>query len=297
MNDMHNSTVSELLRIAEIQLIESEMEKKHKCELLYHMTRQKLEMCQLRKELGTISDMKDTTPVSTSKRKLYGLNKRSPLFKSFNASSEIKIEEKANCGVRDNVLNNFIGDDMNTEEWEELAMQGKIPDLPGSPELGPAKSPWSNDVGRPKYSGKYKNKEIMRDLLQLYDKYDSGGSKGGLLRDFVGKSRKSYTSNFNEENTTSKFNAALFKTEICRSWSEFGLCPYSHNCRYAHGLSELRMKPKPHWKFKTERCKKFLSGYCPYGSRCCFVHSMDELQKPVGRGFRGDARSTQRTVM
>lgn len=293
VHDMHNSSVSELLRMAEIQMIESEMEKKHKCELLYHMTRQKLEMCQLRKELDTISDLKDYSPVSTSKHDSNKSTHQSSVFKESHFNRGDKIGEIAGYRGSDNMLNSIIGGGITTKDWEALRMTGKIPDLPGSPELGPNKGPCGNHAGR----GKYPEKENTRDLLQHYDYYDTRRTKENFLHGFGGKSRKYDIGISPEESTLSKFNAELYKTEICRSWSEFGLCPYSHNCRYAHGFAELRLKPKPHWKFKTERCKKFLSGYCPYGSRCCFVHRLDEFQKPVGRGARGGAHYAQKMAM
>jgi len=81
VQDMHKSSVSDLLRMATLQRIESEMENKHKCELLYHMTRQKLEMCQLRQELGALSGMKETTPVSTLSRESCGLAHQSSNLK------------------------------------------------------------------------------------------------------------------------------------------------------------------------------------------------------------------------
>jgi len=135
----------------------------------------------------------------------------------------------------------------------------------------------------------------MRDPSQLHNFNENG--RHDFLQGFMRKSCKSLSSPRSEENTHSKFNTELFKTEICRRWSEFGMCPYGSNCRYAHGFVELRVKPKPHWKYKTERCKKFLSGYCPYGSRCCFVHKLSEYQTPSGRGLRGEAHSDNRTMM
>jgi len=295
VHDMHKSSVSDLLRMATLQKIESEMENKHKCELLYHMTRQKLEMCQLRQELGTLSGMKETTPISISTRESHGLANQSSHIKPTRINRG-NMGERASSWGRDDAFDSNIDDSVNSE-LEALRIAGKIPDLPGSPELGPTKAPWGDDVERGQYPASYKGKEFVRDVLQLYDLYDSGRTRDNFIRGFVGKSVKSHTSSFHEENARSKFNAELFKTEICRSWSEFGICPYGHNCRYAHGLAELRVKPKPHWKYKTERCKKFLNGYCPYGSRCCFVHKLNEFQKPVGRDVRGDPHSDQKAFI
>jgi len=72
-----------------------------------------------------------------------------------------------------------------------------------------------------------------------------------------------------------KFNTRLYKTELCRSWSELGYCPYGDSrCQFAHGKHELRPVIR-HKKYKTVKCKNFLAGYCPYGSRCCFIHNED----------------------
>merc|ERR1719184_571265 len=65
----------------------------------------------------------------------------------------------------------------------------------------------------------------------------------------------------------------LYKTKICERWKRYQFCRYGTRCCFAHGSHELRLKPNPHPKYKTEMCKKFRAGYCPYGSRCCFIHS------------------------
>jgi len=80
----------------------------------------------------------------------------------------------------------------------------------------------------------------------------------------------------------------LYKTELCRSWIETGLCRYGHKCQFAHGEHELRPVLR-HPKYKTEICKTFsTSGNCPYGPRCRFIHissaetsSVPETTKPV----------------
>jgi len=295
MHDMHNSSISDLLRMTKIQMIESEMEKKHECELLYHMTRQKLEMCQLRKELGKLSGIKNNSRSSTSAHGSYGLTHHSLNFKPAQMKRGDLAFETAGAWGRDNAFDGITHCGDSNEDWEVLKMAGKIPDFPETPENGPIKAPWSDDTGqRPAY---FKNEEFERDALHLQNFNENGRIRHNFLNDFMRKSCKSMSSACIEENTHSKFNTELFKTEICRRWSEFGMCPYGNNCRYAHGFAELRVKPKPHWKYKTERCKKFLNGYCPYGSRCCFVHKLNEYQSPGGRGLRGEAHSNQRTVM
>jgi len=65
---------------------------------------------------------------------------------------------------------------------------------------------------------------------------------------------------------------SLYKTELCRSFSETGSCRYGHKCQFAHGEHELRAILR-HPKYKTEYCKRFsTTGHCPYGSRCRFIH-------------------------
>jgi len=65
----------------------------------------------------------------------------------------------------------------------------------------------------------------------------------------------------------------LYKTELCKSWVESGLCRYGEKCQFAHGPTELRPVLR-HPKYKTEICKTFHTyGTCPYGKRCRFVHT------------------------
>lgn len=64
----------------------------------------------------------------------------------------------------------------------------------------------------------------------------------------------------------------LYKTELCRSFTETGICRYGHKCQFAHGGHELRPVLR-HPKYKTEACKTFsITGQCPYGNRCRFIH-------------------------
>lgn len=67
-------------------------------------------------------------------------------------------------------------------------------------------------------------------------------------------------------------NQSLYKTELCRSWKEFGTCRYGHKCQFAHGEHELRLIMR-HPRYKTEPCKTYSAyGFCPYGNRCRFIH-------------------------
>lgn len=64
-----------------------------------------------------------------------------------------------------------------------------------------------------------------------------------------------------------------YKTELCKSYTETGICRYGTKCQFAHGKEEIRPILR-HPKYKTETCKTFHStGTCPYGIRCRFIHT------------------------
>ncbi|KAL3986090.1 Zinc finger C-x8-C-x5-C-x3-H type (and similar) family protein [Acanthocheilonema viteae] len=66
---------------------------------------------------------------------------------------------------------------------------------------------------------------------------------------------------------------SAYKTSLCNAFRDTGQCAYGLECRFAHGIDELRPTPGPHPKYKTQLCNKFaLYGSCPYGSRCQFIH-------------------------
>lgn len=74
-------------------------------------------------------------------------------------------------------------------------------------------------------------------------------------------------------------SSSRYKTELCRSFTESGLCKYGGKCQFAHGADELRDLSR-HPKYKTEPCRTFHTiGFCPYGIRCHFVHNNEEEKK------------------
>ncbi|KAI7800573.1 mRNA decay activator protein ZFP36L1 [Triplophysa rosa] len=80
--------------------------------------------------------------------------------------------------------------------------------------------------------------------------------------------------------STSSISAtsSRYKTELCRTFAERGVCKYGAKCQFAHGLEELRDLNR-HPKYKTEPCRTFHSiGFCPYGIRCHFVHNAEDDQ-------------------
>lgn len=72
----------------------------------------------------------------------------------------------------------------------------------------------------------------------------------------------------------------LYKTEICRSYSQTGgFCKYGAKCQFAHGDRERR-PVRRHPRYKTKLCRNYVTtGQCPYGSRCRFIHASDLRQE------------------
>lgn len=59
-----------------------------------------------------------------------------------------------------------------------------------------------------------------------------------------------------------KSSAQRYKTELCRSYQETGLCKYGDKCQFAHGYDELRSLNR-HPKYKTILCRTYhCTGYC-----------------------------------
>lgn len=82
-----------------------------------------------------------------------------------------------------------------------------------------------------------------------------------------------------EQQTTT--SSQRYKTELCRSYQENGVCKYGDKCQFAHGSHELRSMQR-HPKYKTELCRTFhAAGYCPYGPRCHFVHDTAQNELSV----------------
>ncbi|CAL8354018.1 unnamed protein product [Lota lota] len=70
-----------------------------------------------------------------------------------------------------------------------------------------------------------------------------------------------------------------YKTELCRTYQESGVCKYGSKCQFAHGEEEVRGLHR-HPRYKTEACRTFHTvGFCPYGARCHFIHNADEMQE------------------
>jgi len=88
---------------------------------------------------------------------------------------------------------------------------------------------------------------------------------------------------------TTKTVSNLYKTELCRSQIETGVCRYGAKCQFAHGEHEIRSVTR-HPKYKTDLCRSFhTTGTCPYGNRCHFIHNTGpsfETTPPVAENTR-----------
>ncbi|KAJ9060959.1 hypothetical protein DSO57_1025505 [Entomophthora muscae] len=67
-------------------------------------------------------------------------------------------------------------------------------------------------------------------------------------------------------------DTSLYKTKLCTAFNERGRCLFGNNCRFAHGLNELR-KPLRHPKYRTQLCRAFFEdNFCQYGKDCNYLH-------------------------
>jgi len=166
-------------------------------------------------------------------------------------------------------------DEFSNEDQEVWRIVKKLKDIPEIPEIGHTNHLWGDGVRKMPQ----KNKEFVKDANEVSNVPENWDEDQVLawLSSNLGQGRKPINSTLDTHiSQDQKSNGELFKTEICRSWAQFGKCPYGVSCHFAHGRGELRMRQKPHIKYKTELCEKFLAGYCPYGSRCYFVHNPNE---------------------
>ncbi|KAK7883257.1 hypothetical protein WMY93_029431 [Mugilogobius chulae] len=96
----------------------------------------------------------------------------------------------------------------------------------------------------------------------------------------------------NSSLSASSSSSSRYKTELCRSFTENGLCKYGSKCQFAHGMDELRDLNR-HPKYKTEPCRTFHTiGFCPYGIRCHFVHNNEEERKSISRSSSSSSSSS-----
>ncbi|XP_051965608.1 mRNA decay activator protein ZFP36L1-like [Xyrauchen texanus] len=108
---------------------------------------------------------------------------------------------------------------------------------------------------------------------------ENTGSLGWLSAEpnnFQHPSVQSGTGSLSGSTSSISSTSSRYKTELCRTFAERGVCKYGGKCQFAHGAEELRDLNR-HPKYKTEPCRTFHSiGFCPYGIRCHFVHNTEE---------------------
>ncbi|KAH0487602.1 MAG: uncharacterized protein KVP18_000495 [Porospora cf. gigantea A] len=92
-----------------------------------------------------------------------------------------------------------------------------------------------------------------------------------------------YFNNSCKDNTNCKFahgvselrlGPSLKRTQLCQTWRRTGWCNDA-KCRFAHGFGELRSTPD---LYKTKLCTFWLKGDCRYGDECRHAHGEEELR-------------------
>lgn len=99
----------------------------------------------------------------------------------------------------------------------------------------------------------------------------------GVLVEPVTASRlRSSSSTSDSGGSSSSGGKSFYKTEICRSWEDFGSCRYGAKCQFAHGKEELRpTRFSNKNKSETQMCKSYSSGSGSYGSKCRLSHEQN----------------------
>lgn len=127
----------------------------------------------------------------------------------------------------------------------------------------------------------------QNSFIEIYfDAYNSDESSSGAYfsPDNLQQGQNLFPHNLNVDK-----KIVLYKTEMCRTFEETGICKYGTKCQFAHDPNEIRNIPR-HPRYKTEICKTFWQlGNCPYGKRCCFIHTENEL--------RDQRRSSSATIV
>jgi hypothetical protein len=189
--------------------------------------------------------------------------------------------------AQSSVLEDLLAD---PDDWE-LELLSRIPESPTlffTPSLDDTNVNWD-----PYVVGRSVRDPKMHSPPASPSKYAGMGQK--FMKAHVGKAsspeiappplRLDYLSNRVDSPTTRALDIeaeltrqSLYKTELCRNWTQTGACRYGPKCQFAHGAQELRGVVR-HPKYKTEICRTFhTTGVCGYGQRCRFVHHVDEMR-------------------
>jgi len=282
---LQNSPSEKLTRQYLGQILESDMDDQNRFDLDYHLIMQKLEleMRQMKRQLGISPDIKENMSYAL------GLTTQAPFIQHGQTTRSNDTMENVGAQRR----GQFLGNGCNWVDYEAEQSAANLNVFPGNPDLGPRGV--LHGANGEKLT--FQRENVVRDLFKLCNPHDIRDDNEDITSEYsnIAQCVNSINLPWGERTLENQnFKAELFKTEMCRSWSTFGLCPYGESCRFAHGRCELRVRPRPHWKYKTQLCKKFLAGYCPYGSRCSFVHMPNEQERAY---IQRSSRSTAGQIM
>jgi len=285
---LQNLSIEQMLKIGEVQalenLLEMQLQRKHQQELREHVLRQEKEMRDFQRQQNFADE---SFAFEAGNLTNMSLPSSQPVTPILSALSEVP-EMNAMC--------------------EEM-VGANVPNVPLSPELSPllvgmcmsdecegTLGPTEQDLAHQLHEFSLYNEESTSTLPSTMANRDDVLSCQSAVSSMMRQKKVKYPQNeyrkshfpYVNQPKTRRINSQLlksgtsnklkdlFKTAICSKWKELGSCPYGEKCRFAHGLRELRMRPKRHKKFNHVTCKNFLEGCCPYGSRCRFSHDVFE---------------------
>ncbi|EPR79780.1 Zinc finger protein [Spraguea lophii 42_110] len=117
-----------------------------------------------------------------------------------------------------------------------------------------------------------KDRECISDISYMNSLYENKHLHDVTQNTRMKTAAESSDNNKKQNEYNHRKKEELYKTEMCKSYEEFGTCRYGEKCQFAHSIQELRSVTR-HPKYRTEICKTFwIQGNCPYFSRCCFIH-------------------------
>ena len=82
----------------------------------------------------------------------------------------------------------------------------------------------------------FQSQQKTKSYYNIFDNYS-----GELSKNFIESEKK---------------KDPKYKTELCKTFTETGKCPYGYKCRFAHGKEELNSK-NLNLNYKKKKCKKF----------------------------------------
>jgi len=275
--NLKNLSLEQFAKFAEETIgndLKSELERKHKRELLLHVLLQKEEKNELRKKLKLERMLLTSDDGFGSKLPTYP-QMLSQISEMGEKCESLRVGSLQNGALLPELSPCLAETPLGVEgEYNSSILSAQEQELSSVPDLSVNDSV-SEGIASTPHDDRRKQDILLRQIACCSRARDSN------FMYLQSDSRKRGFSSCGEEPGDTVFDTVLFKTEMCRRWTEYGYCPYGVGCRFAHGAGELRMRPISNKNYKTVWCKKFLAGYCPYGTRCCFVHDISELRIPT----------------